>query len=109
MAVIAKMPENNITPPSKLRKVYKYYKANTNRILETTFKYIAFPGSFSVFNYVKETGGNSRIHYCPLLMYVLIHTNSYLPWINATIKAQMRKRKRLYNKAKCSHSPSDWN
>ena len=38
-----------------------------------------------------------------------INLYKHLPWINTTIKAQMRKGKKLYNKAKHSHSPSDWN
>ena len=113
-AVTFKIKFSPTAPPSKLRKVYQYHKANTNSILEEMNHFLSTFLSQDPYQYSFER--NWQILKNTLLTIVDAHVphktiNPYkhLPWINATIRAQMRRRKKLNNKAKRSHSPSDWN
>ena len=39
----------------------------------------------------------------------LKETHKYLPWLNQDIKSKMKERKKLYDEAKTTQLPKEWN
>jgi hypothetical protein len=103
-------PHHQIKPP---RRVYIYKKADNDKLKKETEEYAheylaSDPLSRSV-----------NTNWCEIKSKLteLLHKHvpsktvggkRHLPWIDSTIKRQMRKRDRLYTKAKKSHNRHTW-
>jgi len=113
LAFQIKLP-SSIPPAKQSRKVYQYHKANINRILEEMNQFSSIFLSQDPHQYPVERNWQQLKHTLLTMVeahipHKIISLYKDLPWMNKSIKTQMKKRKRLYNKAKHSQSPSDWN
>ena len=95
------------------RKVYIYKKANWPKIKEEilTFQeeYMKLYKERSVdanWNDIKRNVTSAMDKHIPAK---LTSTRHNLPWMNQTIKRMIKKKQRLYNKAKKTHKGSNWN
>ena len=113
-AVSFKIKLPSYIPSTKqLRKVYHYHRANIDRILEEMNLFSSTFLSQEPHQYSVESNWlrlkSILLHVVELYVpHKTINPYKDLPWMNRNIKAQMRKRKRLYNKARCTKSPADW-
>ena len=99
--------------PKVPRKIFNYQKANVDEIKAKTSEFCQSflsedPNTRSVasnWTMIKDHLHNIMNSHIP---YKMSKTRRNLPWINVQIKRQMRKRDRLYSKAKKSNASHDW-
>jgi len=112
-AVTFKIKLPSSIPSAHLRKVYHYHRANSDRTLEEMKHCSDTFLSQDPYQYSVESNWlqlkEILLHLVELYVpHKTINPYKDLPWMNINIKAQMRKRRKLYNKARRTQSPSDW-
>ena len=98
---------------NNLRKVYQYHRADVRGINEELNN---FTTSFLTNRPYENTVEDNWQQFKDTLLYVVdkyvpskhLSTRKHLPWINKSIKVQMKLRKSLYDKAKQTQAASDW-
>ena len=96
-----------------LRKVYQYHRADIRGINEELNN---FTTSFLTSNPYENTVENNWQKFKDSLIHIIdkyipskyLNTEKHLPWINKSIKLQIKQRKSLYDKAKQTQAASDW-
>ena len=104
------MPANKKKP----RETFVYHKANVQN-LKGDLK--SFQETFLLSNpYLRSIDDNWSQFKKAVINTMLknipqreIKSRKYLPWLNQDIKSKMKERKNLYDKAKKTQLPEDWN